>query len=976
MRTQGPTDPERRRGRLRSSLGSSSWHLSPTGRRGADHHILKVVLDIALLGPPQISLEGQPLVLRPRNSARAKAVLFYLATSGRPESRERLAGLLWSDWPDKKAREYLRGELFLLSGLRQDYLLEVDGRLSLNPQNCRIDLARFCELTEDPQATVEQLEEALRLWSGTFLEGIESAVEAGAALFVEWLEAQRSGWEGARRETLYRLAETAANSHVRLDLGIAACGQLLADEPEREEVHRLKMRLLALAGQRTAALKQYDECTAALLNELGVPPSAETNALYDQIMAGEVGPPSSTAAAPAVGVQAPFQVPAISGHFVGREEERARLMAWLTQPQSGGITAIVGMGGAGKTALAVELAHELRREFPDGVLWANAGEDEPLDILQSWALAYDKDLSKIGSTEARAAAMRNILAARRALIVLDSAVAGREIDLLLPGAANCPVLITTRDLAEVAARTTQVVELPELSTGDSLRLLANFLGEQAVEAEREVALALCTMLGGLPLAVEIAAQRIFASPRRSLARMVRSLQAAGDRLAHGISNRSVRTSFNVSWEALAPNLQRFFALSGLFDGRTFSLPALAAAAGVAPDDVDEVDEAGEQLDQLVMLSMLRLGRGDRFYHHRLLADFAGEKLAELPERDAASLRYAAYCRTYAQQMAGNFDALEPEWENLLAGVTMAHRLEAWDLVLGSVDALTAPWFARARFNQARQGFRMALDAATALGDETRQARYAYFLAKAHLRQDDYSTARQLLESAIGVFQPMNDLPRLADAYVDLADVAFEQAEFGEAGGSLAAANAIYQELHQPVGIAMVKCRQAHIAYVEDRDDDARRLCEEGLDCLPPGDGAIVRSRTLRLLTDLALRSRQLTEAADYCQQAQAANQSINDPTESAAILYAQAKLDHFLGDHRTALANAIRSAQLYTAMGDRKATAIVNHFVGRLYLACQDTAAARAAAESGLILAQALDDAELVELYQNQLKAIAEAALV
>ena len=254
--------------------------------------------------------------------------------------------------------------------------------------------------------------------------------------------------------------------------------------------------------------------------------------------------------------------------------------------------------------------------------------------------------------------------------------------------------------------------------------------------------------------------------------------------------------------------------------------------------------------------MLKLGRGDRFYHHRLLADFAGEKLAELPDRDAACLRYAAYCRTFAQQTAGNFDALEPEWENLLAGVVMAHRLEAWDLVLGSVDALTAPWFARARFNQARQGFRLALDAATALGDETRQARYAYFLAKAHLRQDDYGTARQLLERAIGVFQPSNDLPRLADAYVDLADVAFEQGEFGEAGGSLAAANVIYQELHQPVGIATVKCRQAHIAYVEDRDDDARRLCEEGLDCLPPGDGAIVRSRTLRLLTDLALRSRQ------------------------------------------------------------------------------------------------------------------------
>lgn len=912
-------------------------------------------------------------MLRPRNSARAKAILYYLAASGRAESRERLAGLLWSEWPDKKAREYLRGELFLLSGLKSEHLLEVDGRLSLNPHTCNIDLAHFCDLTGRTAASVEELDEAARLWSGAFLEGVEAAIEEGATLFVEWLQAQRGGWEDALRETLYRLAETSARTLQRVDLGIAACTRLLAEEPEREEVHRLKMRLLALAGQRTAALKQYDECTAALLNELGVPPSAETNALYDQIMSGEVGPqPQAGAPSPAVSPQAPFQAPAASGHFVGREVEREQVVAWLTQPQRSGITAIVGMGGAGKTALAAEIAHQLHSQFSDGVLWAHAGDNEPLDILQSWALAYDKDLSKIGSAEARAAAMRNILAGRRALIVLDSVVAGRDIDLLLPGAAACPVLITTRDRTEVAARTTQIVELPELALTESLALLAFFLGEEGVQAEQEAAIALCTMLGGLPLAVEIAAQRVFVSPRRSLARMVRNLQAAGERLAHGISHRSVRTSFNVSWDALSPELQRIFALSGLFDGRSFSVGALAAVAGA---DAADLDEVGEQLDQLVTLSMLKLDRHDRFVHHRLLADFAGEKLAALPNLDDVCLDFAAYCRTFAGQMAGNFDALELEWDNLLAGVAMAHQRQAWDLVTGSVDALTAPWFACARFSQARLGYRWALDAATYLGDETRQARYAYFLAKAHLRQDDYAAACELLDGAIAVFRAMQDQPRLADAYIDLADVAFEQGEYGEAESSLQAAETIYRQLYQPVGIASVKCRQALIAYFESRDDDARHLCEEGLACLPPGDGAIVRSRTLRLLTDLALRSRQLNEAADFCQQAQAANQAVNDPTESAAILYAQAKLDHYVGEHAAALRSATRSAQLYTAMGDRKATAIINHFVARLHLACDDSAAARTAAEYGLSLALSLNDGELIKLYQDQLATIARAVV-
>ncbi len=903
-------------------------------------------------------------MLRPRNSARAKAILYYLAATGRAETRERLAGLLWSDWPDKKARDYLRGEIFLLSGLKPDYLVEVDGRLALNPQTCSIDLAHFCALTEPSGANVDDLDAAVRLCSGLFLEEFDAAIETGGALYLEWLQEQRLGWAEALRTVLYRLAESTAHTHQRLDVGVAACTRLLMEEPEREEVHRLKMRLLALAGQRTAALRQYDDCTTALLNELGVPPSIETNALYDQIVAGEVGLQSAAAAAEIR--PAPFQAPAAAGHFVGRRQERQQLITWLTQPQPSRVVAIVGMGGAGKTALASEIAHQLRSQFADGVLWASVSDNQPADILQSWALAFDKDLSKIGNVEARAAAMRNILAGRRTLIVLDDVTAGSDIELLTPGAGDCPLLITTRDRAEVAARSRQIIELPELTTPESLALLTFYLGETDVQAEQEAAVALCTTLGGLPLAVEIAAQRIFAAPRRNLARMVRSLQAAGDRLTHGISNRSVRTSFQVSWEALTPQLQRVFALSGMFDGRSFTAAALAAADG----DTAAADTISDQLEQLTMLSMLKLSGSDRFVHHRLLADFAGEKLAEQADVTAARLRYAGYCRSFVQQVSGQYDALEPEWENLLAGLAIAQQLQAWELVVASVDALTAPWFARARFTHARQGYRWALEAAVALGDDQRRARYAYYLAKVHLRQDEYADARQLLESAIQVFQSRQDQPRLADAYIDLADVALEQGNFAESALRLEAAHTIYQQLHHSVGVATAKSRQALLAYFEDRNSDARRLCEEGLNGLAEGDGAIVRSRTLRLLTDLALRAQQLEQAADYCRQAELANHTVNDPTESAAILYAQAKLDHFLENHAAALQNAGRSVQLYRAMGDRKATAIVNHFIGRLYLACNETAAAQAAAEYGLVLARSLADAELVALYEEQLQLI------
>ena len=100
------------------------------------------MLDFRLLGAPQITLNGAPFGLR-RNSIKARALLYYLAASGVLETRERLAGLFWSDWPDQKARAYLRGELHLLNELKGDYLLDSDGRLGLNFAHCRVDLRDF-----------------------------------------------------------------------------------------------------------------------------------------------------------------------------------------------------------------------------------------------------------------------------------------------------------------------------------------------------------------------------------------------------------------------------------------------------------------------------------------------------------------------------------------------------------------------------------------------------------------------------------------------------------------------------------------------------------------------------------------------------------------------------------------------------------------------------------------------------------------
>lgn len=914
------------------------------------------MLNLKLFGAPQVWVNGDLLTLR-RNSIKARAILYYLAATGTLQPRDRLAGLFWSDWPEAKARAYLRGELHLLSDLKDDYLIDTDGRLGLASSRCTVDLRQLQQVAQAAAPTVDELYAASRLYTGPLLDGIDSLLEESSPLFMDWLQAQREQVERQAHQLFYRFAVACADEVRLLSAGIDACNTLLDREPEREEIHRLKMQLLALDGQRAAALKQYDVCASALMDELGVPISAETNALYDRVLAGEFDRRSAVE-----GVRAqhtPFQAIAPPAYLCGRSAELEQLTQWLVRPGRGAVAAIVGMGGVGKTALAAALADQLRVLFSDGVLWGRVATDAPMDILQSWALAYDRDLSKITSLEARAAAMRNILSDKRVLIVLDDVVAGKPIELLLPGTATCAVLCTTRDRAEVALHASEILDLGELSLQSGVDLLAHLLGPAATAAEEGAAQELCHLLDGLPLAVEMAAQRILASPRRDLGRMVRSLRTASARLAHGISNRSVRTSFAVSWEGLGDSLKQTFALVGLFDGRSFSAEAIAALSQL------EEDEVLDQLELLTTLSMLKFAGGDRFVQHRLLADFALEKLAEFPDPWQSQRRYLGYYQELAQRAAGDFAQLELEWEQLFHAVELAQQLQAWPELLGLVDAAAAPWFARARFDQARQGFLAGLAAAQQLEDPQRCTRYAFFLGRIALRQDDYVGAQTLLHRAIAGFSQNDNRARMAEALVDLADVEIELGAYAAAGVHLQQAEESYRSLAQPIGLAAVRCRQASIAYDQGALAEAAVLCDSGLSLLPAGGGDLVRSRILRLLADVALQEEELALAQQYTAQAQGLHTATNDQTERAAVLFAQAKLAHYFGNEQEALESARQSLAIYVAMGDRKAAAVIHLLLCRVTRALGDEASFQKYLEQGQTLALAVQDLQTAALFEG-----------
>ncbi|MGD2177518.1 MAG: BTAD domain-containing putative transcriptional regulator, partial [Anaerolineae bacterium] len=340
-----------------------------------------------LLGPLQITLAGEPVT--DFESDKVRALLAYLAVKAdRPHRRDALAGLLWPDWSDRAARKNLRTAL---SNLRQaigdrtssgdhratpPFLLITRDTIQFNTASDHwLDVSAFAASVEADPPAVPQLEEALALYRGSFLEGF---FLRDSAAFDDWSLIVR---ERLRRQALGALHQLAGHYERRGDYeqAQAHAWRQVELEPWRESAHRQLMRLLALSGQRGAALAQYDTCQRVLAEELGVEPAEETTELYEQIRDGELErladartatelterKPRMVGACPYRGlgsfreVDAPF--------FFGREDFTARLAEAV-----GGkplVVVVVGSSGCGKSSTVFAgLLPRLR----DGDGWVNA----------------------------------------------------------------------------------------------------------------------------------------------------------------------------------------------------------------------------------------------------------------------------------------------------------------------------------------------------------------------------------------------------------------------------------------------------------------------------------------------------------------------------------------------------------------------------------------------------------------------------
>ncbi|MBN1936605.1 MAG: hypothetical protein JW934_18225, partial [Anaerolineae bacterium] len=585
-------------------------------------------------------------------------------------------------------------------------------------------------------ACLRRLAEAIQWYQGDFLAGFALPSD----LFEQWVVTER---ERLHRQALDILHALAAYHERRGEhaLALGYARRQIALESWQEEAHRQAMRALAAQGQREAALKQYEACRQTLAQELSVEPEAETTRLYEQIRTTDA---SSLIPSPSHHLPAPLTP------FVGREAELAQIETCLQDPACRLLT-LVGLGGIGKTRLALEAATEQAWSFERGAFWVSLIGVQGIEGIVP-AIAQGIGFSFFGRGEPQQQ-LTDYLRNKEMLLVLDNVehlLAGMNIVAdLLRAAPDVKMLVTSRARLNMRCETVLAVDGMEYPderhvAEDDLRQYSSVIlfmhearrvcpGFALTDETLPHVAHICRLAQGMPLAILLAAAWAAAlTPAQIAAEVEKSLDFLQvgwkDETRHG----SMRAVFDSAWRMLSQDEQAALARLSVFRGG-WTLAAAEQAAGA--DLVMLNGLAAKSLVQWLPTSALprkagevtpAAGGGGRYEMHELLRQYAEEKLKESGEEAWARDQHGAFYMARLRQWSADWRSIRQRQaaEEMTVEIDNAHAAWDWTARQGFVTQLDGAMVALKRFydhwnrgQEAERAFQLAAGCLWAMVDE-------------------------------------------------------------------------------------------------------------------------------------------------------------------------------------------------------------------------------------------------------------------
>ena len=877
--------------------------------------------EIRLLGPVELWLDGHDV---PLGGSRQRVLLALLALRpGQVFPADELIDEVWAGEPPDGAETTLRS---YVSRLRRSFdgkvaIERTDRGYVLGVSPAAVDALEFDRLVREsgemlargaPRRARERLGEALALWRGRPFGDV--------------------GGDGTLRLAADRLDEVrllATERRIEADLALGEAAGVVDELEGLVRVHPFRERfwhhlMLALyrTGRQADALATYHRARAGLDEHLGIEPGEELRALEVAILQQSVPPLASA------DDRSPIPVPVSS--FIGREAELASLETRLRTDR---LITLTGVGGVGKTRLALELARRAAAGFDNGLVFVD------LSPLGDAALVPGQVATALGVREQGDQDLVELLAAHvrgtAHLLVLDNCEHVREaaaslVERLLLTATNLRVLATSRAPLGVPGEVEVPVAPLALASDAVTLLLARARAARPSIGDDPATLAtaarICTDLEGLPLAIELAAARARSLSLDDIA------ERLDDRFRFLVSwrrlttarHRTLREAMDWSHELLAPAEQSLLAGLSIFTGG-FSLPAVAAVCAGANDD-----DALLGIEALVEASLVIAEDGPGETRYRLLEtvrQYAAQRLDAAGGRHDLRRGHAAWylelAEAAAPELSGDrqgawFARLEAEQDNLRAALAFLAETRAWDQHIRLAIALTRFWYVRGHLLEGRAHLEQALKADPARDPGLRR-RALTAAASLALLQGEYATAAALAEEGLAVARQTGEQRLVANALSNLGAIVLAGGDVDRAGPLLDEAVAVAREAGDQRILALAVNNLGDYSLTRGSFDLARPLFEESLVLLRARGDTANMARALFNLGASELELGRHGIAGEHFREGLALARDAGDREDLAWILEGLGALAAARGNgERAALLLGAADAQLAAMGADHK----------------------------------------------------------
>ena len=656
-----------------------------------------------------------------------------------------------------------------------------------------------------------------------------------------------------------------------------------------------------------------------------------------------------------------------ANRLLGRDHLLAQVKQSLFRGDSLALTALHGLPGVGKTAIAVAAAtdSEVQSLFSDGILWASLGPaPNVLGQLARWGTLLQVVPSEVDDVNSRSAwgrALRAAIGRRRMLLIVDDAWNAEDALAFQLGGPQCAHLLTTR-LPHVASAFAMdgVIMVSELEETDGLALLMRTV-PQLVQQDPQRALALVRAVGSLPLALKLLGRYLAA---QAFTRQPRRLQMALTQLQNAVQRLK-----------LSMPLQRQERPDGLPVDASISLQAVIAVSdqniseqahgalctlGVFPAKPDSFSEEAalmvsqqgvEVLDELWDAGLLESSGPGRYTLHQTIADYAS---AQSQSASTAHLQLVKYMLNYVQAYEQDYQALELETSSLLAALDAAASLQQWHELIQGVTALTPFWRVRGLYKQAEYYLQQAWQAAITLEDQTAQVSILRHQAAFSELCGDYDQAETIARQGLTLARQVNQFGEVNTLLTTLGNVARQRGEYAQARAWYEEGLAQARQLDKSEPICTLLSSLGWVCWSQGMHSQAEAFCQKGL-VLARQEGLLeLVVLLLTILGSIAESQSKFELAEEYCQEGLILARQLGHREHQGHVLNALGGIAGYQGKYNQAETAFQEALALARQIGHRAQICRILSNLGELTILQGDCAQAECYLQEGLELARQL----------------------